>query len=101
MLRKVKKLRWRAQLRNFRVRVWSNWDLRRRQEAASGVKSEEREWRLWGWRLRYVIALSARAASEGAKRNEDWVGIWGLGRGISVIMKNRNPEATHREDEAL
>lgn len=67
---KVKKRRLRAQLRNFRVRVWSNWDLRSKQEAASGVKSEEKELRLWGWCLRYMIALSARRVSDGAKQNE-------------------------------
>lgn len=61
---KLKKRWGLAQLRNFRVRVWSNWALRSKVEAASGVKWEERELSCWVWRLRYVIALSARRASE-------------------------------------
>lgn len=44
--RRVKKWCGLAQFRNLRISSWSFWDLRRRLEAASGVKSAEM---CWSW----------------------------------------------------
>lgn len=66
--RRSKKGKGRAQERNFRVRDWSNWDLRRRREATWGVNWEDTEWRRLGWCLRSVMALSANKTSDGGGR---------------------------------
>lgn len=42
---------------------WSDWSLRSKKDADSGVNWEERESRRYGVRLRKVMAVSARNAS--------------------------------------
>lgn len=62
----LKKGNLRAQLRNFRIRDWSFWDWRSKEEVAAGVNWGIKGLRSEGWwYLRIDMALSTRKGSGG------------------------------------